>query len=92
VSDTESLLVRSPTAQRRYAEAEPLAWHAYRLARDARRNRARFRFSESQIMNVERRLLNEIITIYEVRGQREQAAEWRLKRMDLEFPADSFVC
>jgi hypothetical protein len=76
----ESLLGECLAAQKRFIEAEPLLLgSAERLlvhagAMPIRRHRA-----------VER-----IIALYESSGRPAEAAVWRAKRMDIDFPADAF--
>jgi hypothetical protein len=66
---------------KRYAESEELFVSANKNLATARR--------ASQ--GIRRDTLDRIITLYESWGKPDQAAIWRLKRMDSDFPVDPFV-
>src|SRR5262249_8102908 len=74
------------TGQGRYAHAEPLLIEAYRLNQGARS-----RLTDEAFNRLERQDIDPIITLYQRWGQSEQAAVWRARRLDLDFPADPFA-
>jgi len=81
IAKHESLLGGCLTAMKRYPEAELLLVSASKNV-DAERT------TPPEVL---RDTLDRIITLYESWGRPEQAAAWRLKRMDSNFPVDPFA-
>jgi tetratricopeptide (TPR) repeat protein len=80
-ADTESLLGRCLTALGRYDEAEPLLRNSY----------PKIQAGVGVPLIRVRQALVRIVALYEAWDKPEQAAEWRLRLNDLDFPADPFA-
>ena len=80
-ASTESILGACLARQGGYAEAEPMLKESLAVLLSA---------PGAQPERV-RQALERIIALYDAWGKPEQAAAWRLKRLDFDFPEDPFV-
>ena len=80
-ANTESLLGGCLTKLGRYDEAEPFILNSYPTIASAPG------VPPARV----RRALERNIALYEAWGKPEKASEWRVKLMDLDFPADPFA-
>jgi serine/threonine protein kinase/Tfp pilus assembly protein PilF len=80
-ASTESVLGGCLTKQGRYDVAEPLLLNSYPTIASA----------PGMPPAQARQALERIVALYEAWGKPEQAAAWRVKLMDVDFPADPFA-
>jgi hypothetical protein len=78
------MLGRCLTVLGRYDEAESLLLSAYQTLQSHAR-------AYVNLPDLHRQVLDGAVALYEAWGKREQAAEWRRKRMDLDFPTYPFA-
>src|SRR5262249_15682671 len=74
----------------RYAEAEPLLIEAYRLRKEVGENPASG-ITDQEKKRMEQEDIDPIVRLYQRWGKTGEAEAWRLRRLDLAFPADPFA-
>jgi tetratricopeptide (TPR) repeat protein len=78
------------TSLGRFADAEPLLIEAYELKKRSRQGPASGLTNEER-RRLERQDIDPLITLYDRWSKTEQAESWRLRGLDLAFPADPFT-
>jgi hypothetical protein len=78
------------TSLGRFADAEPLLIEAYELKKRARQGHASGLTNEER-RRLEREDIDPLITLYDRWGKTDRAETWRLRGLDLAFPADPFA-